>query len=184
MGNHTIAASYAGDANVAPSTGILMQTVNLAATTTALTVSTNSSLYGQAVTFTATVASPAGTPTGTVTFANDGNALGTVGLTNGQTTVTTSALPIGDHTIAASYTGDANFVASSANQFFTVNGITYSTSSMTTIPKTLTITQLKDVYNCRKRHHRAVTAAVRLERPEALPGRTGLHRCSRIHLPA
>jgi hypothetical protein len=85
MGNHTIAASYAGDANVAPSTGILMQTVNLAATTTALTVSTNSSLYGQAVTFTATVASPAGTPTGTVTFANDGNALGTVGLTNGQT---------------------------------------------------------------------------------------------------
>jgi subtilase family serine protease len=115
---------------------------------TALTPSVSSSLSGQAVAFTATVTSPAGTPTGNVTFASDGNPLGTAGLSSGQAVLTTSALPIGNHTITASYNGNANFAPSSTTLAFIVNGITYATNSITTIPKTLTIAQLQQIYNC------------------------------------
>jgi subtilase family serine protease len=103
-GSRTITTGYAGNTTILPSTGTLTQTVNTAATTTTLTSSTSPSLPGQAVTFAATVTSPAGAPTGTVTFTSDVNALGTVGLSGGQATLTTSALPVGDHTIAATYT--------------------------------------------------------------------------------
>jgi len=48
-------------------------------------------VFGQAVTFTAAVTSPAGTPTGTVTFSSDGNTLGIAGLAGSKATLTTSA---------------------------------------------------------------------------------------------
>lgn len=133
-GSRTMTANYAGNPTVLPSTGALTQTVNTAATTTTLISSTSPSLPGHAVTFTATVTSPAGAPTGTVTFASDGNALGTVGLSGGQATLTTSALSVGDHAIAAGYTGDANFVASSTTLAFTVDGITYASRSVLISP--------------------------------------------------
>ncbi|MGH3841997.1 MAG: Ig-like domain repeat protein [Pseudonocardiaceae bacterium] len=148
-GVHTITADYSGDATVTPSAAPLTQTVNAAATTTVLASSPISSLPSQAVTFTATVTSPAGIPTGTVTFASDGNTLGTAGLTGGQATLTTSTLSVGNHTIAASYTQDANFLASSTTLAFTVNWITYASNSQTTIPSSLTIAQLQQAYNCR-----------------------------------
>jgi hypothetical protein len=78
-GSRTMTANYDGNPTVLPGTGALTQTVNTAAMTTTLISSTSPSLPGHAVTFTATVTSPAGAPTGTVTFASDGNALGTVG---------------------------------------------------------------------------------------------------------
>jgi hypothetical protein len=108
--------------------------VNPAATTTALTSSTSSSLPGQAVTFTAAVTSPAGTPTGVVTFASDSSPLGTVAFTGGHATLTASLLAIGDHTIAASYAPDANFITSNTTLAFTVNKIAFATFSVSTIP--------------------------------------------------
>jgi subtilase family serine protease len=93
----------------------------LATSSTTLTSSANPSSSGQPVTVSATVTSPAGTPTGNVTFSSDGNTLGTVGLTGGTAILTTSGLSAGNHTIAASYAGDANFLTSGATLIQTVN---------------------------------------------------------------
>ena len=91
-------------------------------TSTTVTASVDPSVYGQAVTFTGTVAAGvpgADTPTGVVTFL-DGSATlgtGTLGISNGVTsaTLSTNGLAAGSHTITASYSGDANFTASVAN---------------------------------------------------------------------
>ena len=58
---HSINATYSGDANYAISSSpVLLQTVAPATTTTAIAASLNPSAYGQPVTITATVKSPAG----------------------------------------------------------------------------------------------------------------------------
>ena len=83
-------------------------------TTTTLTSSVNPSNVGQAVTFTATVTSSAGTPIGTVTFKDGATALGTAMLAAGVATLTTSSLALGSHTITANYAGAGNFAASAS----------------------------------------------------------------------
>jgi hypothetical protein len=121
VGNHTITSSYNGDGNFNGSTGPLTgnpQVVNKANTTTTVTSSLNPSVFGQPVTFTATVSpvSPgAGTLTGTVTFLDGGNSIGTAPLGGGVATFTTSALAVGNHTITASYNGDGNFNGSTGS---------------------------------------------------------------------
>src|SRR5207247_593890 len=93
----------------------LTETINQASTTAAVTSSANPSLFGQSVTFTATVAAVApgvGTPTGTVTFRDGANTLGTATLTNGTATLATSALSVGSHTITVVIGGDTIFGAS------------------------------------------------------------------------
>lgn len=118
VGSHTITASYNGDGNDnSSSSANFSQAVNRASTTTTLGASLASSVFGQPVTFTATVAAQApgaGTCTGTVTLTLDGTAQTPVGLTNGQATFTTSGLGAGGHTITAVYSGDANFNTSSS----------------------------------------------------------------------
>src|SRR5207248_109550 len=109
---------YGGDANFGGSTsGSLTETINQASTTAAVTSSANPSLFGQAVTFTATVAAVApgvGTPTGTVTFRDGANTLGTATLTNGTATLPSAALAVGSHTITVVYGGDTNFSTSTS----------------------------------------------------------------------
>lgn len=84
----------------------------------ALTSSLNPSQVGQAVTFTATVTGETGsqgTPTGTVQFFDGATLLGTATLdSNGQATLTTSALPAGARTITAVYSGDADYNGSTS----------------------------------------------------------------------
>ena len=79
-------------------------------TLTAVTSSSNPSDLGQSVTFTATVTSVA-TPAGTVQFKIDGvNVGGPVTLdANGVATFTTASLTVGNHSIVADYSGNANF---------------------------------------------------------------------------
>jgi len=85
-----------------------------AATTTTVTSSTNPSDFGQSVTFTATVTSGAGTPTGSVQFKDNGGNLGAPIALNasGQAQLTTSSLTAVTHTITADYSGDVNFLTS------------------------------------------------------------------------
>ena len=88
VGSQAITAVYGGDGNFTTSTSTaLTQTVQEDATATKLTSSVNLSVFGQSVTFTATVeaASPgSGTPSGTVTFYDGSTAIGvgTLGLGN------------------------------------------------------------------------------------------------------
>src|SRR5262249_24314576 len=86
--------------------------VNKGNSTTAVTSSANPSVFGQSVTFTATVSATApasGTPTGTVTFKDGSTTLGTGSKERGAGKVASSRLGVGNHTITAVYAGDTNF---------------------------------------------------------------------------
>ncbi len=90
-------------------------TVNKRTPTVALTSSVNPSDVGQSVTFTATVSSASGTPTGTVQFKDGGTNLGLAQtLTNGTAQLTTAALASGNHVITAEYSGDSSFESATA----------------------------------------------------------------------
>ncbi len=116
VGSHSMKAVYAGDTNCLGSTsGVLKQVVNQNSTTTSLTSSLDPSIYGQAVTFTATVTGQNGTPTGTVSFYDGTTFLGTGTLSNGVATYGTSALSVGSHSMTAVYGGDTNFSGSTSN---------------------------------------------------------------------
>jgi Big-like domain-containing protein len=121
VGSHSIVATYSGDTNfTGGASTALPYTVNQAATTTTLSASpSGSSSFGQSVTFTATVAATApgaGAPTGTVAFTIDGTPAGSSGVSgSGQATLSTSSLGAGSHVIAATYSGDGNFLTSSGS---------------------------------------------------------------------
>jgi DNA-binding beta-propeller fold protein YncE len=119
-GSHTITASYSGDSvYLGGSSGTLTEKVGQASAGAALSSSNSTSVFGQAVTFTATVtavAPGAGTPTGTVTFLIDGNAQKPVSLSGGKASLTTAALNAGPHTIAAVYNGDSNFQSATSSK--------------------------------------------------------------------
>lgn len=70
---------------------------------------------GQPVTLTATVASTAGKPTGTITLLDGPIALDTIQVpATGQVAFTTAALTAGSHTFTAVYSGDTNFTAATS----------------------------------------------------------------------
>ena len=124
VGNHTIKASYGGDTNFNTSAGTLTQTVNRDSTMTSLASSPNTSVYGQSVTFTATVVANtpgSGTPTGSVTFMNGSTTLGTVTLSGGSASYSTTALATGSDTITATYNGSSSFITASASLNQTVD---------------------------------------------------------------
>jgi hypothetical protein len=108
-GSSTFAASSSSSSSL---------TVNKASTATAVSSSSNPVIFGQPVTFTATispVAPSSGIPTGTVQFSVNGSAVGSpVSLTGGQATYTTSSLAVGSDSITAVYGGDGNFNGSTA----------------------------------------------------------------------
>jgi len=90
--------------------------VSQASTATILSSSPTADVFGQPLTLTATVraVSPgAGTPTGTVTFTDGPNILGTPSLSGGTAQITISTLSTGNHSFNASYGGDTNFTGSS-----------------------------------------------------------------------
>ena len=114
-GSCTITASQSGNATYNAAADIPQSfTIAKAASATAVSSSANPSNSGQNVTFTATVTSSAGTPTGTVQFKDGGTNLGSPQTLNGSgvATFSTSSLIAGLHTITADYNGDPNFLSS------------------------------------------------------------------------
>jgi hypothetical protein len=118
VGTHSITAVYHGDTDDQTSTSsALTQTVKPDGTTTALTASAIPSVYGQSVTFTATVAEVAPgsvPPTGSVTFKDGATTLGTATLSGGKATFSSTALAVGTHSITAVYGGNAGFISSTS----------------------------------------------------------------------
>ena len=120
VGTHSITAVYGADGNFTASTSsALSQVVNQDTTTSVVASSANPTVFGQSVTFTATVTANgpgSGIPTGTVTFMDGSTTLGT-GTLNGSgiAIFTTAALAVGSHSITAVYGADGNFTTSSSS---------------------------------------------------------------------
>jgi hypothetical protein len=89
--------------------------INRADTLTGITSNIQSAAIGQNITFTATVGSSGGTPTGTVQFYDSqSGALGSPAtLSSGSASLIIGLSTLGTHTISATYSGDANFNLSS-----------------------------------------------------------------------
>jgi Tol biopolymer transport system component len=121
-GVKSLTLSYGGDDNFIGSSATNTHLVNKANSSVSLVSSLSPALYGQPVTFTATVtAAPpgAGAPTGTVTFGAGHSVLATVVLNaSSQATYTTQTLTGGGHQISAIYSGDSNFNGSGPAYFF------------------------------------------------------------------
>jgi hypothetical protein len=113
--------------------------VNQATPTIALATSATSAFVLNPVIFTATIASTAGTPTGTVAFYDGMALLSTESMTAGVATYQTSALLAGTHSITAVYSGDTNFLTETSSALsqvienFTI-GTPGGTSSVTANP--------------------------------------------------
>jgi predicted secreted protein len=125
----------AGNYAITYSAGLL--TVNALATTTTLSSSGSSTLYGEAVTLTATMSpNPDG---GSVQFYDNSVALGTpVPLSGGQAQRVTSSLTTGSHSITAVYSGSTNFGGSAATAISQV--VSKALATITTPPSASAIT--------------------------------------------
>ena len=144
-GSYTVTAQYTGDANYAATLSAAETsaslTVNPAATATAVTLGAASVSFGQSATFTATVSSANGAPPdGSVQFLVNGVAYGSTVPLSGGTAQLAIAEPAGSYTVAAQYTGDANYAATlpaaetsaslTVNQAATATAITPGTASV------------------------------------------------------
>jgi Bacterial Ig-like domain (group 3) len=116
VGTHPITAGYAADTNDDVSTSnVVMQVVNSKnSAKVTLSSSLNPSVYGQSVTFTATISPSAAT--GTVQFQIDGTNFGSPANVSGGKAVSgsTTSLSIGSHNITATYSGDGTYGISTA----------------------------------------------------------------------
>jgi uncharacterized delta-60 repeat protein len=95
-------------------------TVKYAASSTLAKASVNPAVFGQRVTFTATVqagSGASGLPTGSVVFKDGATVLGTAVLSSGMATFSTASLARASHTITVSYGGDRSFSASASAAF-------------------------------------------------------------------
>src|SRR5579871_2985775 len=117
--------------------GIAVSPANTAATSTVVVASVNPSVFGQQVSFTATVwGSNVNIPTGSVTFYDGGMNLGSgTSVGNGVWIFGTSAaLSVGAHSITASYSGDGNFAASTSAALTQIVNQAASTTALTASP--------------------------------------------------
>ncbi|HTZ59001.1 MAG TPA: glycoside hydrolase family 44 protein [Acidobacteriaceae bacterium] len=128
-GTHSITASYAGDSTDASSTSSVVQILvggaQLQATTVTLASSSGTAGSGQAITLTATVAPSSAT--GTITFKDGGNTIGSAALTSGKGLLSINTLSAGTHTLTATYSGDSvDSPATSNTVTVTISGTTSS----------------------------------------------------------
>jgi hypothetical protein len=118
-GLYTAPATGSGSATVTATSGqaVNTATVTIAKATSKVTLasSARSVVFGQAVTFVATVTGTGANPTGVVTFYDGGTVLGTAPLDgSGTAELTTTALVPNGNSISASYSGDTNFLGATS----------------------------------------------------------------------
>jgi hypothetical protein len=118
---YALTAVYKGDAlNRRSTSPVVNQVIQQTTSRAALSSSSNPSIQGQAVTFTATITSPTVRPTGPVTFKAGKMVVGTAQLVGGKAKFTTSSLPVGSTKVTAIYSGDSNIAKSSVSVVQTV----------------------------------------------------------------
>ena len=138
VGPHSITAIFSGDLAkyVLGSTSAPLNLDVQGTSTIALNSSTNPSVYGTPVTFAVSISSTSGTPvTGTVTFLDGANQLGTATLLGNPAAASfaTTALTAGSHSISATYAGDQNN-SSSYTSIAQVVNLAATTTTLTATP--------------------------------------------------
>jgi pectin methylesterase-like acyl-CoA thioesterase/sugar lactone lactonase YvrE len=116
-GRHSITMVYGGDSNFSGSTSApVIISVGEAISTTTLSVTSSSSIYGGAVAGNVTVApqTGSGTPTGSVTLFAGTASVGSCTLTAGACSFKLTGIPAGATSLTAQYQGDATFAASAS----------------------------------------------------------------------
>jgi len=164
-GNHSITASYSGDVNFNPSGPTPAMTFTISKAVTSSTIQTNSASIAPSNAFTLTTLintsaglnlvtglfGGAATPTGTVTYYYGTTQLGSpVSVIGGGVDAATqtaqaqasatfvgSQLSIGMHNLSAIYSGDSNYVGSTATAIPVTVGYPTSTSVSSSIPSAL-----------------------------------------------
>jgi hypothetical protein len=111
VGTYTVVANVAGTTDyVSTQSSPSTFTIVRGSAAIALTSSVSSAVFGQSVSFVATVETP-GTSGGTVTFSDGGTPLASVPVDgSSQATMSVTSLDLGSHAITATYSGDANIV--------------------------------------------------------------------------
>jgi len=133
-GQHSITAIYGGDANnlsATSSTVVVTVTASPGLTLTASQLTIN---VGTAITLTANLSAGV-SPTGTVTFKDGANAVGSANVAGSSASLILSNLVAGTHSLTASYAGDANnAMANSGVVTVVVNALVLSPSVTSVLP--------------------------------------------------
>jgi RHS repeat-associated protein len=132
-GFYSVSTDNVGHREATPAAAQATTRLQLLSTTTTIGSSAPTPVYGQAVTFTATVTS-GGNPvtTGTVSFTEGSTVLGTGTLnSSGHASFTTSTLAVGNHSVTAGYAGGGNYSPSTSAPLL---------QSVNTDPTTTTLT--------------------------------------------
>jgi hypothetical protein len=112
VGTHSITAYYQkGKITSSPLSEVIENTSSCK-----LASSKNPATKGSSVSFTASVTSSSGTPTGNVEFKDGSKAIGTVALSAGKAAFKTSSLSEGTHDITANYEGDTSHYQSTSSE--------------------------------------------------------------------
>ena len=128
-GTHMIRATYEGDGTFATSSGSIEQLIGGQTSVIVLDPTGSPSSFGSVVTLSAKVSAGNGTPTGSVTFKDGANVLGSASLDgSGSARLTTSALAVGSHALRAEYGGDAQHGAASAERSHAVDAASSRTA--------------------------------------------------------
>jgi sugar lactone lactonase YvrE len=139
-GSHNIVASYAGDVdNFAGTSPSLTQTVTLRPTSVTLSGIPNSTTNTQSVLLIGVVhASGPTSASGTITFTQGTQVLGTVAIDQSGVGTLAVVLQTGTNSIVATYAGDTNY-AGSASQQTVISGGSAAQFSMVLNPATMTL---------------------------------------------
>ncbi len=143
-GSYTLTATFTptDTSTYASASATVSLTVAKAAPAVALVASGNPVLSATAITFTATVSSSSGTPSGSVSFYDGSMLLGSGTLTLGVAAYATSSLAAGAHSITAVYAGDSNF--STLTSAILTETVTAPTAVVTTTTLTASPNPLAD----------------------------------------
>ncbi len=133
-GKHSVTAHFLGNANFAPVVSSPVSViVNIDQTTTSLIANPTSATVGATVLLTATVASSAGMPTGSVAFYDAGTFLQSIALDARGVAVAAATFSLaGTHSITANYGSNGSFASSTssaATVIVVLGGATAGTST-------------------------------------------------------
>jgi trimeric autotransporter adhesin len=143
-GTHTLAVTFLGTTNFAASKTSLPLSVLAGTVSIGSVITPINPLQGQGGSAAVTIAGvgSGAVPTGTVTYAFDGGAGTAIPLVGGAATIPIpTTLSSGSHSLAVTYSGDANYAVASTSVSLTVFG-----SSQTTIASLTATTATIDVF--------------------------------------